>query len=90
MGASTIQTIKVKAGEASYESDMPMKHLNKIMRAARESDLEELQAGLAAFTVSWPYDGEPSDPEAWGELKRTQFNEITKAILEDLGQLGNE
>jgi hypothetical protein len=91
MGAnSTIQTVKLKKGEATYESDMPMKHLNQIMRAARENDLEELQAGLAAFTLSWPYDGDSDDPEAWGDLKRTQFNELTKAILEDLGALGNE
>jgi hypothetical protein len=49
--------------------------------------------GLAAFTLSWPYDdfaGDCSDPEAWGELPRLKFNELTKAILSDLGQLGNE
>ena len=94
MGATTtIQTVTLEAGEATYESDMPMKHLNRIMRAAREDNLDELIVGLAAFTLSWPYDelaGEPSDPEAWGELPRTKFNELTKAILADLGALGNE
>ena len=91
--ATTIQTVTLEAGEATYESDMPMKHLNRIMRAAREDNLDELIEGLAAFTISWPYDeaaGDCSDPEAWGELKRTQFNELTKAILADLGALGNE
>ncbi len=94
MGATTttIRTISLKLGkgDATYESDMPMKHLNRIMRAAREDNLDELIEGLAAFTVSWPFDGEPSDPEAWGELPRTRFNELTKAILADLGALGNE
>ena len=95
MGAtpSTVRTITVEDfGEASYESDMPMKHLNKIMGAARDSDLEALQEGLAAFTVSWPFDscGEASDPVAWGELKRSEFNALSKAILTDLGSLGNE
>jgi hypothetical protein len=94
MGATTtIQTVSLAKGEATYESDMPMKHLNRIMRAAREDNLDELIEGLAAFTISWPYNsaaGEPGDPEAWGELKRTQFNELTKAILADLGALGNE
>jgi hypothetical protein len=90
--STTVRTITLAdgKGEATYESDMPMKHLNQIMDAARDNDLGELQAGLAAFTLSWPFDGEPSDVAAWGELKRTDFNAMSRGILKDLGTLGNE
>ena len=93
MGAtpSTVQTVNVEGhGSASYESDMPMKHLNKIMSSARDSDLEGLQEGLAAFTLSWPFDGDATDAADWGELKRSEFNALSTAILTDLGSLGNE
>ena len=94
MGATpetTIRQITVEDhGKATYESDMPMKHLNKIMSSAKDSDLEGLQEGLASFTISWPFDGDASDPADWGELKRSEFNALSKAILEDLGSLGNE
>jgi hypothetical protein len=93
MGAtpSTVRQITVEDhGQASYESDMPMKHLNKIMNAAKDSDLEGLQQGLASFTLSWPFDGDATEAADWGELKRSEFNALSKAILEDLGNLGNE
>ena len=92
MGATpsdTTRTVEADAGDVTYESDMPMKALNKIMRAAKDSDLEALQEGLSEFVITWPFEGDPSDVEAWGELKRTQFNDVTSTVLGDLGELGN-
>ncbi len=93
MGATpsdTTRTVETDSGDVTYESDMPMKALNKIMRAGKDSDLEALQEGLSEFVLSWPFEGEPSDVEAWGELKRSQFNEVTAGVLGDLGEMGNE
>lgn len=89
MGA-TIRKVKTKAGEVAYDSDMPMRSLEAILSAAQTGDLKSLMQGLAEFVTEWPFEGDPSDIEAWRDLRRSEFNSVTSAVIEDIGELGNE
>lgn len=91
MGASTtIRTVEIAQGEVSYESDMEMDALANLMEAGNTGDLREISGALSGFILSWPFKGDPTKPADWGKLKRSEFNAVTKGVMEDLGDLGNE
>lgn len=91
MGAnSTIRTIDTDKGEVSYDSDMPMRALEGIMGAANTGNLTALMEGLSEFVTAWPYDSDPAELESWRDLKRSEFNAVTTAVVQDIGDLGNE
>lgn len=90
MGApTTIQTVEYDGGEIAFNTDMPMRSLVGLMSAANEGDLEALIESMASFVTAWPLDSDPTDPEAWLDLPRTQFNDITEAVMTGLGDSGN-
>ena len=89
--SAAIRTVNIEGkGAIEYDSDMPMKALEGLMTGANESSIHDMIEGLAVFVISWPFEGDPSDPEAWGELRRTEYNAAVTAVVEDLGQLGED
>lgn len=88
--SADLRTVETDDGEIVYDSDMPVKSLKSVMGAGKSGDLDDIINGFKDFTVSWPYDGDPSDAEAWDELRRSQFNTVVTSVMEDLGDLGNE
>lgn len=94
MSAETIRTVNIEGkGALTYESDMPMGAIRGLMAGANDEkgvDLGVMIEALSGFVLSWPFKGEPSDPEAWDALKRSEFAAVTKAVVEDFGKLGEE
>lgn len=92
MGAkSTINEVTLEdGGVVVYESDMEMGALIDMMEASESGDLSALITGLSSFVISWPYSGEPTNAKAWKKLKRSQFNELTTLVMQDMGDTGNE
>lgn len=90
MGADAIRRVETEKGEIAYDSDMPMRSLESIMAAANSGDLASLMGGLAVFVKEWPFEGDPGDIEAWRDLRRSEFNAVTTAVIKDIGDLGNE
>ena len=87
--SAAIRTVALPNGEeAAYDSDMPMGALRQMLGASTEGDLGGLIESLTSIVVSWTYGGEPSNPEDWDALRRSEFNAIVKAVVEDLGALG--
>lgn len=87
MGAST-RKVNIEAGVVKYDSDMPMGALRGLLAAANEGDLGALMDSMGKFVVEWPFAGDPSDPEAWDALRRSEFNALTEAVMQDLGDSG--
>jgi len=88
--SADLRTVETKDGEVVYDSDMPIKALKSVMGAGKTGDLDGIIEGFRVFVSVWPYKGDPTDAEAWDDLKRSQFNAIVTAVMEDLGELGNE
>ena len=88
--SADLRTVETKDGEIVYDSDMPIKSLKSVMGAGKSGDLNDIINGFKDFIVSWPYNGDPTDPEVWDELRRSEFNAIVTSVMEDLGDLGNE
>ncbi len=87
--SAAIRTVEVgEFGEATYDSDMPIGALRGLLSAASESDFGLLIKSLSLFVESWPFEGDPTSVEDWDLLKRTQFNDLVTAVVEDLGSLG--
>lgn len=88
------RTISARGTEVTYNANMPMRHLKKLLGGATDSDLNEIVAGLTQFVISWGFTDEngkpldPTDPEAWDDLGRLEFNATLRGITEDLGSLG--
>lgn len=89
MGAA-IRRVDIEAGQVAYDSDMPMHALEAIMAASDSGNLTGLMEGLSEFVTEWPFEGDPSELDAWRNLRRTQFNAVTSAVVTDIGELGNE
>jgi hypothetical protein len=90
MGATaTVRSVQIEQGEVQYDSDMPMGALEALTGAAKEGELGAIMGALSEFVVAWPFDGDPSDPASWRGLRRTQFNAVVQAVMEDLGDQGN-
>lgn len=90
MGATTIRTVEIEQGSVSYESDMTMGALADLMDAGNEGDITGLSAAMAGFVTAWPFKGKPTDAKAWRNIKRSEFNALTQAVMQDLGEQGNE
>lgn len=83
-----IRDIEVPAGIIKYDSDMPMGVLKALMKSGTDGDLGGMQESLSQLVVEWCYEGDPKDIEAWDLLRRTQFQSLTEAMMEDLKELG--
>lgn len=83
-----IRTFKTPTGEVKYDSDMPMGVLKALMKAGTTGDLGGMQESLTELVTEWCYDGDPTEVEAWDNLRRTQFQALTEAMMEDLASLG--
>ena len=88
--SAAIRTIKLPAGEATYDSDMPMGALRQMLGASETGDLGGLVEALTTIVISWPYKGKPKNASDWDNLKRSEFNGIVRGVVEDLGSLGEE
>jgi len=85
---SDLRTVPTEDGPVQYDADMPMKALRGVNRAANDGNLDGIIANFGLFVVSWPYEGSPSEPEAWENLRRSQFAKVVKAVMEDLAKQG--
>lgn len=89
--SAAIRTVEVAGhGEATYDSDMPMGALRGLLGAAGEGSLDGLIESLCLIVKTWPFEGDPAKVEDWDVIKRTQFNALVTAVVEDLGALGEE
>jgi hypothetical protein len=88
VSATVIRTVPTEKGDIQYNSDMPVRALKGLLGSS--GDMDGIISNLAVFVTAWPFEGEPSDPEAWEDLARSEFNTTVKAVMEDLGKLGEE
>lgn len=86
--ADSIVLVEFDGGNVSYDSDMPIGALRKIVRASSKGDFDALIAGLTGFVTSWSFPGTPSDESAWDSLKRSQFNAVVTAVTGNLAAQG--
>ena len=63
MSAAELRTVVTDKGNFEYDPDMPIGALKGLLGGAQDSDLDQIIANLAKFVVSWPFDGDPSDPD---------------------------
>lgn len=90
MSAETLRRVELPSGGwVEYDSDMPMGALRAVMRAGASGNMDDLFNGLSRMIINWSFDGDPSNVDAWDDLRRSTFNEIVKGTMEDLGSLGN-
>lgn len=87
--AVELRTVKTASGEVVYDADMPMGVLKTLMASATGGDLGGLMEGFSQVIKSWPFEGSPAELEAWDALRRSEFNEVITAVMEDLGEQGN-
>lgn len=89
--SAAIRTVQVEgSGPLTYDSDMPMRAIRALMAGANDGDFGEMITGLSSFVITWSEEGDPTDPEAWNDLRRIKFNDTVLAVVEDLGTLGEE
>ena len=88
--ATEIRTVKVKEGEVTYDPDMEMGVLKALLNAGEDGDLEVMQTSMGKMIIEWPYKGDPKKIPSWDKLRRSQFIELSGAVMEDLGSLGEE
>lgn len=87
--SAEVRTVKVEGhGDATYDSDMPMGALRGLLGSASGGSLDGLIVSLSQIVKSWPFEGDPADAEDWDAVKRTEFNALVTAVVEDLGSLG--
>lgn len=86
--ATDLRKVEYKDGTLTYDNDMSMGALRKLMSAGREGDLELMIEAYTGIIASWPYKGDPSDPEAWDSIKRSEFMALNEALMEDLQEQG--
>lgn len=83
--AKYLRTVTISEGEVTYDSNMPIRVLRQMTNA---EDLDGLVESLTGFVKEWPFEGDPTDEEAWDDLGRIEFNELIRAVMEDLGTAG--
>jgi len=88
--SAAIRTVTTDKGTLDYDSDMPIGYLEGMLGASENASLSGIIENLSKFVVKWSFDGDPSDTDAWRELRRTEFNAALKGIMGDLGELGEE
>lgn len=90
MKRGDIHTVETEFGPVEYDSDMPVGSLRKLFGAASTGDLGSIIEGLSSFVTSWPFKGAPSNPDNWDKLRRSEFGAVTTAVMQDLGESGEE
>lgn len=91
MSAADLRTVTVgEHGVATYDPDMPMGTLRRLLSAGTDGDLNTMIESMAQLVVSWPFNdkGDPTDVEAWDKLRRSEFMALAQAVVEDMGKLG--
>lgn len=89
--SADIRTVQVEEfGPLKYDADMPIGALRGLMASSKEQDIGGMLEALAGFVTEWPFKGDPSDASSWDGLRRSEFAATTKALMEDLGELGEE
>jgi hypothetical protein len=87
--SDTLRTVELPSGDSvTYDSDMPMGVLIDLTGAA-SGDLGKLTESLSQMVTGWSLTGDPTDPEAWRKLRRSQFQAVIQEVMKDLGSLGN-
>lgn len=83
-----MRTVQAEKGEITYDDDMHVGSLRGLFSAAKSGDIDLLIESLSDIVTGWYHDGDPQEPEAWDDLRLSEFQAITSAIMEDLGGLG--
>lgn len=86
--SAAIRTVDSEFGSLEYDSDMPMGVLKGLLGAANSGDLDTLMENFSKFITKWPFKNDPTDAKSWDLLRRSEFNAVITAIMEDLGKLG--
>ena len=84
--SAVVRTVTLDDGEVTYDANMPVKVLR--LMSAESPSLEVLIEALSKFVISWPFEGNPADSEAWVGLGRMDFNRVVTGVMEDLGKSG--
>lgn len=84
--SAVVRTVPFDDGEITYDANMPVKVLR--LMSSESPSLEVLIEALSKFVLSWPFEGSPTDPEAWDGLGRMDFNRVVTGVMEDLGKSG--
>lgn len=88
MAKIDLMTVEFEDGTLTFDGDMRMGDLRKLLKAGTEGDLTVMVEAFTQIVHGWPYDGEPSDPDAWDNLRRSQFGRLTTALMGKLGEQG--
>lgn len=83
-----MRTVTTDKGEITYDDDMRVGALRGLFSSAKSGDLDALIDSLSDIVAEWHYEGDPQDAEQWDQLRLSEFQEITSAIMTDLGGLG--
>jgi len=88
--ATDLTKVDLEDGALTYDSDMSMGALRRLFKSSNSGDLEMMMEAYTKIVHTWPYEGDPTELEAWDDLKRSQFMKINEGIMESLSELGEE
>lgn len=83
-----MRTVTTDKGEVTYDDDMRIGALRGLFSSAKSGDIDVLVKSLSGIVFEWYLDSDPQDDSNWDELRMSEFQAITTAILTDLGGLG--
>lgn len=83
MSAVNLQTVTIEAGELVFDKNLTIGQVRKM--SSSDGDIENVISVMATVIKAWPFEGPPSDTEAWDELTLPEFNEVIQAVTEGLG-----
>lgn len=83
-----LRSVDLDGGKLVYDPDMRMGDLRKLMAAGTSGDLEAMIEAYSTIVHGWPYDGDPKNVEDWDNLRRSEFQRLNEAMMEDLKALG--
>ena len=80
----TGHTTASKAREWAIDIDMKMRDKKAFMSAMAESaekdDDEIIFPYFAKVIKAWPFDGDPTKPESYGDLRLSEFSEVAARV----------
>ena len=69
MPTPTRLKLEVEEGDFTFDfTSMKMRDYREFIEANKEADIGGAYLFLAKCTVQWPFDGDPSDPDAYDDL----------------------